>query len=964
MNLLNLGFVRGASVGGVIADLGVSPIFYSTPIVYNNSLLLDSTRVMNLWQGADIDGFCQIFEIIPSSGVITPLGTAFEYDTTQGSFNSAVLLDSNTVMNFYRDSSTTGKYMLLSITGSTGDISILSGPTAINGTNDAIHNSTVLLDSTRVMNFWSEFGGSIAQCQIFAVTGSTGEVKKLGSSVSFRGEEVSDNSALLINKDRVMNFWRDNSDSEGNCQIFAITGATGEIDPLGSPFVFDTTATHNSAVLVDTDKVINFWKNGSDGYTQMFSIVVSAGTITAMDSPLLHASDSAQDNGAILLDKDRVMLFRGGTSSGFTQIFTFNKTSGKIAAQVEPFNFDTTNSEYNAPLYLNSSRVVNFWEGAGASGLTQTFEIPEKITDITPLKTSLEFDTTHAVDNKSILLGPTRVMNFWSGSGADGFCQIFEINGALGTITGMESSFTFDNTTAIDLSALYLNEERVMNFWSGLDGDGFCQIFAITGNTGQISLLDSPLEYETFDNAHNSAVVIDDDHVMNFWHKGGGDGGSAQIFAITADTGSINALSSPYIYNTSIGRHNSSILIGTDRVMNFWEGTNNDGFCQIFAITASTGAITGLTTPLEFDTTSCSFNSSLLLSEDRVINAWTGGGGAGKIQIFAITASTGNISALGSPLTFDTSTPQYNSTILLDNDRMMNFWKLGDDSGIGCQIFGITASTGQISSIGSPITLNDSGVSGGYNSAQLVDPNRAINFWSDNSSDGRVQIFDIPYLGYYTFNFGNALLFDGSNDYVSMSSITTTSTTTISFWLKKDTAGEAFILQGATNTDVIYFQTSMQFTVFISSNSYVFDWNVSSQLDTWYHFVVTRNGSQTRVYRNGVEADGVNDSPRTTVTTDMDFDRIGGHSGEVSSWAYDGCIDELAIWEGTVATETDVLKLYNNGNGAQADIIIPSPNRYYKMNSTGSSTTATDDGVDGADGTLNNFPTSGMWVVH
>ena len=74
-------------------------------------------------------------------------------------------------------------------------------------------------------------------------------------------------------------------------------------------------------------------------------------------------------------------------------------------------------------------------------------------------------------------------------------------------------------------------------------------------------------------------------------------------------------------------------------------------------------------------------------------------------------------------------------------------------------------------------------------------------------------------------------------------------------------------------------------------------------------------------------------------------------------------MDEAAVWESSVATQQNVTDLYNSGNGALASDIIASPTAYYRMNESGTDTTATDE-TGNYNGTLNNFPTSGMWVAH
>ena len=75
-------------------------------------------------------------------------------------------------------------------------------------------------------------------------------------------------------------------------------------------------------------------------------------------------------------------------------------------------------------------------------------------------------------------------------------------------------------------------------------------------------------------------------------------------------------------------------------------------------------------------------------------------------------------------------------------------------------------------------------------------------------------------------------------------------------------------------------------------------------------------------------------------------------------------MDEIAVWNGVSATAQNAVDLYNSGNGALASSIIPNPTAYWRLNESGTDTIAIDSGGSGSDGTLNNFPTSGMWIPH
>ena len=234
-------------------------------------------------------------------------------------------------------------------------------------------------------------------------------------------------------------------------------------------------------------------------------------------------------------------------------------------------------------------------------------------------------------------------------------------------------------------------------------------------------------------------------------------------------------------------------------------------------------------------------------------------------------------------------------------------------------------------------------------------------------------ISNLGFLGQVSAFFQRALHFGGvgTDDYVSMNAITVSNVFTISFWFKLPTSvTNPTILGHSTGTyDTVECVSGINAGVrFIIANvvqhqDFMTDAINGFVGDTWYHIVLTRNDKELRCYLNGVEADKINRaSPQTILSSAATtFDLIGTDENLTTSVA-EVTLDELVIWDGTIASGANVTSLYNGGEGALATDVIASPDRYYKMNSVGTSTTAIDDGLDGEDGTLNNFPTRGMWV--
>ena len=84
---------------------------------------------------------------------------------------------------------------------------------------------------------------------------------------------------------------------------------------------------------------------------------------------------------------------------------------------------------------------------------------------------------------------------------------------------------------------------------------------------------------------------------------------------------------------------------------------------------------------------------------------------------------------------------------------------------------------------------------------------------------------------------------------------------------------------------------------------------------TWYHVVITYDGTNVKLYLNnnllGSVADSGNGNDLTMVSH---LNVTGGYPGYPSSYPWDGMTDEVGIWSRALST-TEIADLYNGGNG-------------------------------------------------
>jgi uncharacterized protein YpmS len=216
---------------------------------------------------------------------------------------------------------------------------------------------------------------------------------------------------------------------------------------------------------------------------------------------------------------------------------------------------------------------------------------------------------------------------------------------------------------------------------------------------------------------------------------------------------------------------------------------------------------------------------------------------------------------------------------------------------------------------------------------------------------------------------GNALVFDGDDDFVSFGSIPGThplalsgSNFSLSFWIKPVCSGDEFqrIIDKSTGSDgsngyVIYIELDKEINFCINGTcNFVTEKNILKS-NVWSHVALTAGNSEYKCYINGVS---VNNTRSTAFVlppnaqAPLHFGTWDNESGR----EFNGQLDEVSIWN-RVLSESDVRnnmckKLSGNETGLLA---------YYRFDHN-SGTILTDLSGNSYDGTLTNMDNS-SWVT-
>jgi len=215
----------------------------------------------------------------------------------------------------------------------------------------------------------------------------------------------------------------------------------------------------------------------------------------------------------------------------------------------------------------------------------------------------------------------------------------------------------------------------------------------------------------------------------------------------------------------------------------------------------------------------------------------------------------------------------------------------------------------------------------------------------------------------------NALMFDGSDDYIDLTDMNLDGDFTLEAWINLDDFSVNYrpILSKNKADGTGNYNCEFNLQVHLSSGNLDFfmgngsgygvilDANTSSDQDInlsqWYHVAVTVDGIVCTMYLNGVQVDQENFSgTRLTGSQPVQIGRY--NAGSLQLW--DGKIDEVRIWN-TVRTKAEIrANMYKELTGTETGLIA-----YYKFNET-SGTTLDDATSNNNDGTLNNM-TGSEW---
>ena len=211
------------------------------------------------------------------------------------------------------------------------------------------------------------------------------------------------------------------------------------------------------------------------------------------------------------------------------------------------------------------------------------------------------------------------------------------------------------------------------------------------------------------------------------------------------------------------------------------------------------------------------------------------------------------------------------------------------------------------------------------------------------------------------YDFGNALSFDGVNDYLltdPAADINVTGDFIFSWWFKSGVTGggaaSQMIATTASEGDWIVLASSNRVRIKVNGTNYNLNYNWSADSD-WQHYCYYRVSGAINLVIDGVDHGTVG------TNTNIFSYRYIGRRGSSISIMLNGTIDDWFVSEETV-TLAQVQSIYNSGAGNDPTTVISgTPKQYINFNQSSTDSATAQNGSDMA---LNNFNTSTCWVAH
>jgi len=365
--------------------------------------------------------------------------------------------------------------------------------------------------------------------------------------------------------------------------------------------------------------------------------------------------------------------------------------------------------------------------------------------------------TTARVDDDHVIV-------FWKDDDTgDGFVQVMETDISTGGLIPIGTPFEFDSSTASQNQCVRVDGNHFLNVWQGVAADAFAQVFEVNPITFAVTSKGTAFEFDTSDGNDFTMTAVDSSHFIVFYGNDVAVEGKATILEVNLSTFAVTEPGSKFTFFAGDVLFNSCAPIGDGtHFINFWHDLSGvEGLAQVFLVDTGTWTISAVGSPLTFDSDGVARNSVNSLEDgEHFINFWSSFPGDGFAQVFNVDPSTYAVTAVGTSLEFQSGAPVDTASIGFgDGNNFFTIWvRLGVTY---AQIFNADPATFAVTGVQSPLVLG--GESGqGSNSLVRMTDYKVIGFWGNEDDEAVGALFRAQ----NNLEFGK-FLFAGVGDEVS-----------------------------------------------------------------------------------------------------------------------------------------------------------------------------------------------------
>ncbi len=229
------GFARVASVNNstyAITVHGTALEFDTADFNYGSLEQLDTNHFLVAWKGTSGFGYTRTLEVNTSTWAVTATGTGYTFDGTSADYIDTAKFDSTHVLVTWSDSAGDGKAIVVEVDGSWN---ITNSDAAFEfDTSDATYNETEMVDSTHFIIAWRGVSGD-GFVQAFVIDGSYA-ITTAGSSLEYDATDSSQNHLYPVDAEHLLLNWTNGSTALA--QVLTVDTGTWAITEEGTQVDF------------------------------------------------------------------------------------------------------------------------------------------------------------------------------------------------------------------------------------------------------------------------------------------------------------------------------------------------------------------------------------------------------------------------------------------------------------------------------------------------------------------------------------------------------------------------------------------------------------------------------------------------------------------------------------------------------------------------------------------------------